>query len=132
MARQIGQQITTTLALSSFSRSKGNQTIRFGQLIEYNMRNYFLGKSYKKCSGEASPRRFYKKFKIEHIYRSSVWNVIVYPSNGLPKYIKITVLTTCFYLISTTLKNKIRPVPNLPASFSAWFLKKNISHFIFY
>ena len=72
MARQIGQQITTTLTLSNFSRSKGNQTIRFGQLIEYNMRNNFLEKSYTKYSGEASPRDFYKKIKIQHIYGSSI------------------------------------------------------------
>ena len=28
--------------------SKGNQTMKFGQLIEYNMRNIFLEKSYTK------------------------------------------------------------------------------------
>ena len=71
MAGQIGQQITTTLTLSNFSRSKDNQAIRFGQLIEYNMRNNFLEKSYTKYSGEASPRHFYKKIKIEHIYYGS-------------------------------------------------------------
>ena len=59
MAGPFGQQITTTLTMSNFSRSKGNQTIRFGQLIEYNMRNNFLEKSYTKYSGEASPRHFY-------------------------------------------------------------------------
>ena len=26
--------------------------MKFGQLIEYNMRNYFLEKSYTKCGGE--------------------------------------------------------------------------------
>ena len=28
--------------LPNFSRSKGNQKIKFGQLIEYNMRNIFV------------------------------------------------------------------------------------------
>ena len=28
--------------LPNMSRSKGNQTMKFGQLIEYNMRNIFL------------------------------------------------------------------------------------------
>ena len=37
--------------LPNISRSKGNQTMRFGQLIEYNMRNIFVGKSYTKCGG---------------------------------------------------------------------------------
>ena len=41
--------------------------MKFGQLIEYNLRNIFLEKSYKERGGEASPRLFYKKIKIEHI-----------------------------------------------------------------
>ena len=38
--------------------------MRFGQLIEYNTRNVFLGKSYMKCGGETSPIPFYKKSKL--------------------------------------------------------------------
>ena len=37
-----------------------DQTMRFGQLIEYNMRNIFLKKSFTKCGGETIPRRFSK------------------------------------------------------------------------
>ena len=37
------------------SRSKGNQTMKFGQLMEYNMRNIFIEKSYRKCAGETIP-----------------------------------------------------------------------------
>ena len=44
--------------------------MKFGQLIEYNLRNIFLEKSYKECGGEASPRPFYKKIKIEHMSKS--------------------------------------------------------------
>ena len=33
---------TTAIHMSNISRSKGNQTIKFGQLIKYNMRNTFL------------------------------------------------------------------------------------------
>ena len=44
--------------LPNISRSKGNQTMKFGQLIEFNMRNIFREKSYKKCGGESSPRPF--------------------------------------------------------------------------
>ena len=50
--------------MSSISRSKGNQTIKFGQLIECNMRNIFLEKSYTKCGGETSPRPFSEKWKL--------------------------------------------------------------------
>ena len=38
--------------------------MKFGQLIEYNMRNIFLEKSYKKCGGETIPRPFSKKSKL--------------------------------------------------------------------
>ena len=42
--------------LPNISRRKGNQTMKFGQLIECNMRNIFLGKSYTKCGGETSSK----------------------------------------------------------------------------
>ena len=38
--------------LPNISRSKGNQTMKFDQLIEYKMRNIFLEKSCTKCGGE--------------------------------------------------------------------------------
>ena len=50
--------------LLNISRSKGNQTMKFGQLIECNMRNIFLEKSYTKCGGETSPRPFSEKLKL--------------------------------------------------------------------
>ena len=46
------------------------------QLIEYNMRNTFLEKSYTKCGGEGSPWPFYKIIIIEQISGSTVGNVI--------------------------------------------------------
>ena len=42
--------------LTNISRSKGNQTFKFGQIIEYNMRNIFLE--------ETIPRPFTKKSKL--------------------------------------------------------------------
>ena len=42
MMSQPGQQTTTIHILSNISRSKSNQTMRFGQLIEYNKRNIFI------------------------------------------------------------------------------------------
>ena len=41
--------------LNNISRSKSNQAMEFGQLIEYNMRNIFLVKSYTKYGGETVP-----------------------------------------------------------------------------
>ena len=64
MKSQAGQQIITIHILPDIYRSKGNQTIKLGQLIEYNMKNIFLVKSYTKCGEEASPKPFYKKSKL--------------------------------------------------------------------
>ena len=38
--------------------------MKFGQLVEYNMRNIFLNTSYKKCGGETIPRPFSEKAKL--------------------------------------------------------------------
>ena len=50
--------------LSNISRSKGNLTMKFGQLIECNMRNICFEKSYTKRGGETSPRLFSEKLKL--------------------------------------------------------------------
>ena len=52
--------------IAIISRSKGNQTMKFGQLIKYNMRNTFLEKSCTKCYGGTSPGPFSEKSKIEN------------------------------------------------------------------
>ena len=38
--------------------------MKFGELIECNMRKNFLENSYTKCSGETSPRPFSVKLKL--------------------------------------------------------------------
>ena len=50
-----------TYILSNISRSKSNQTVKFGQLLEYNMKNIFPEKLYTKCGGETIPRPSSKK-----------------------------------------------------------------------
>ena len=50
--------------IANISRIKGNQTMKFGQLIEYDMGNIFLEKSYAKYGGETIPRPFSKKLKL--------------------------------------------------------------------
>ena len=50
--------------LPNISRNKGNQTMKFGQLTECNMRNIFLEKSFTKCGGETSSRPFSEKLKL--------------------------------------------------------------------
>ena len=61
MLSQTGLQIIVTHMLSNISGGKSNQTMKFTQLIEYNIRNKFLGTSFTKFSGKASPRPFHKK-----------------------------------------------------------------------
>ena len=63
MTSQTGQEIITIHIFPNISRSKGNKRMKFGHLIEYNMRNIFLEKSYTKCGGEAS-QHYYKKSKL--------------------------------------------------------------------
>ena len=50
--------------LTNISRSKGNQTIKFGQLIVYKIRSILLEKSSIKPSGETFLRPFPKKSKL--------------------------------------------------------------------
>ena len=56
MTSQPGLQAIAVHILPNISQSKGNQTIKFGQLIEYNKRNIFLQKLCRKWGKEASSR----------------------------------------------------------------------------
>ena len=61
MKSQSGNQAIAIYILPIISRSTDNQTMKFGQLIECNMRNIFLEKPCRKCSRETSARPFSKK-----------------------------------------------------------------------
>ena len=63
MSPQPGKQTIVIHILSNISRSKGNQSIKCGQLIEYNMTNIFLENSNTKYGGETIPRSFNKSQK---------------------------------------------------------------------
>ena len=63
MTSQPGKQTISIHILSNISRSKGNQTMKFGQLINHNM-NIFLEKSYTKCGEKTIPRPFSIKWKF--------------------------------------------------------------------
>ena len=57
MMSQARKQINMMHTLPNISRSKGNQTMKFIQFIEY-MRNIFLEKSYTKCGAGTGLRTF--------------------------------------------------------------------------
>ena len=59
MTSQPGKQIIAVHTLPNISRIKGNQTMTFGQLLEYDTRKNFLEKSYSKYGGETIPRPFF-------------------------------------------------------------------------
>ena len=64
MTSQTGKQTIAIHILSNISRSKSNRTMKFGQLIECNMRNIFLKNSFTKCVEETIPKPFPKKSKL--------------------------------------------------------------------
>ena len=57
---QPGEHTLAIHILTNISRSKRDQAMTFGQLIEYNIRNIFLKQSYTKC-GEKTIRRPFLK-----------------------------------------------------------------------
>ena len=59
MTSQTGQQIIAIHILTNIPRSKEKQGMKFGQLIEYNVRNFFLQISCKKGGGETSCRTLF-------------------------------------------------------------------------
>ena len=63
MTSQLRKQTIAIHILRNISRSKDNQTMKFGQL-KYNMRNIFLEKSNTKYGGETNPKTFSKKSKL--------------------------------------------------------------------
>ena len=96
--------------------------MKFGQLIEYNLRNIFLLKSYTECGGEASPRPSSEKLglNISLDQNSLKFYTVCFdcmPSWRLSKYIETKLQTVCLYLI-LSFSNKQRSGTCLPASFS--------------
>ena len=64
MTSQPGKQTIAIHILPNISRSKSNQEMKFGQLIQYNTRNIFLEKSYMKYFEETIIRPFSIKLKL--------------------------------------------------------------------
>ena len=64
MTSQPGYQTVKINTLPNILRSKDNQAMKFGQLIEHNMRNVFVEKSYTIFAGETIRRPLSKKSKL--------------------------------------------------------------------
>ena len=89
-------------------RSEGNQTMKFGHLIKYDMRNIFLEKSYTKSGGETSPRHFSKsKLSISLWINSQKFHAvcfIVCRVEGYRNILKLSSRPLAFDLIFSFLK----------------------------
>ena len=104
MTSQSEKQTIALYTVPNISRSKSNQTMRLGQLIECNMRNIFLEKSHTKWGGETSPKSYSKKTKLSISQDQMVLKLYrvcfcCTPSWGLSKHLETKLQTTCFFLI---------------------------------
>ena len=73
MTSQPGFQTIATHVLPNISQSKGNQTVKFGQSMEYNKRNIFLEKLCGKWGKETSYRLLFIFLK-SLIWGESKWS----------------------------------------------------------
>ena len=115
----------------NISVSKNNYTMTFSELIWHG--KYFSRKNIQKVGRRNySQTLFWKNQNWTYLWMKSLKFCRVCftacPSRGLSKCIKVNVLNTYFYFTShkAFLKNKKRSEASLPASFSAWVLKKII------
>ena len=72
MASQLGKQTIAIHKLSNIARGKGNQEMKFGELIKYNIINIFLENHTQNVVEKLFPDPFPKKSKIEVISGSIV------------------------------------------------------------
>ena len=105
---QSGKKIIATYILPNFSKSKGNQTMKFGQLIKYDTRNTFLEKSFTKpfldshCMRSVQIRIFFwsifSRIRIEYrgILRISLYSVRMQENTDQKKLRIWTHFTECF------------------------------------
>ena len=64
MTSKLGKETIAIHILASISRIQGSQAMKFGWLIEHNMRNISFEKPYTKCGVETIPRPYSKKSKL--------------------------------------------------------------------
>ena len=92
MISQPGTTNNCNTYIAHISKSKDCQTVKFGQLIEYNVRKIFLETSYPKCGGETSPKPFSENQNWAYLLINSLKFYTVYlycmSSGGLSKYIE--------------------------------------------
>ena len=139
MISQTGTQTISINILSDISKSTGNHTVKFGQLIEYNVENICLQKSYPKWDRETScrPPSLKKKKKALYEVKSSDWflSFNMFWSSSSWTYNKNKTYETSGYWSREKLNYDFIKVSSgtiFVTSFCAWFFKKSISHVTFH
>ena len=116
----------------NISRCKGNETMNFSMLIQYNMRNTFLENHTQNLVEKLFPEPFLKSQHWADLWINSLkfYTVCFYfmPSWGLSEYIETKLVFHTSY--KDFLKNKKKSGTSIPVTFSAWFLKKYLSCYI--
>ena len=100
------------------------------------MRNIFLEKTYTKCGGELFPDPFLKNQNWRYLWinreRFIQFVFIVRQVESYQNILKLSSKQLSFTSYKAFLNNKKRSGTSFPASFSVWFLEKNIFLAIFY
>ena len=115
MTSQPGKQTIIVHIFPNISRINDIEKMKYGCLIEYNMRNFFLEKSYTKCDQN------WTYLGINNLEFYTVF-LILYIENIL----KLSCKPPAFTSNKALLKNEKRSGTSLPASFSAQFFFKKI------
>ena len=89
--------------------------MKFGQLIEHNIRNILLKKSYAKCGGDTIPRLFSKKSKLSKNLKFCTTCFIVCQVQDYQNISKQSYRPPAFTSYKAFLKNKKRSGTSLPA-----------------
>ena len=130
------REILTTHILPNISRSKGNQTMKFSQLIECNIINNFLEKSYTKWGGETSPRPISESSKLSISLDQqleilcSLFLIYVQVEN-YQNILKLRYRPFVFTSCKSFLIKKRSGTSTRPSTYT-WFFKINIFHVILY
>ena len=109
MTTQPGKQVIAVHILSNISKSKGDETKKCGQLIEYNMKKHFSSKTMHKIWWKNYPQTpLLRNWNWAYLWINSLkffkvcFNCM--PSWRLSKYIEGKLQTLCFWLIESFLR----------------------------
>ena len=139
MTSQTGKQTITIHISTDISRSKDNWTMKFAQVIEYNIRNIFLEKSCANVLEKLVLDLFLKNQNWAYLwinslkFRSVCSLFLLYVQfEDYQNILKLRFWPLAFTSFKGFLENKKRFGTSLSVSFSLWFLKKFFFHVIFY